>query len=332
MTLSAATDSLTFQTSSVLPEEPLDVVVSAGEASDSISHPAAIPDHPTAQSTSEPVTGVSSSTAVTSYPVSQNFVLLSPDSVAETAVDSSAVVVTPVWGLTLEPPETVAPPEPRPDTSGGVSFISLALFLLFALIGIRFHNNRLFIDSLLRNLVEVKERGNLFDDTVRETSFLLFLNLMWCCCTGVALYRLLEVTVPGSTFSFPPGGCMGICIGVAAAYMVFISAAVLTTGTVFADLSHARIWLRGLVASQGILGFFYFPLALAMLCYPGASIPLLWVAAVAFILARLTFIWKGMRIFFTEISSWVLFLYYLCSLEIVPLILTYFIAAYFCRI
>ena len=238
-----------------------------------------------------------------------------------------------VYGILLQPPQKTEEPEIYDSGNFGVSYILLTLFLLFALIALRFHNNRKFVGALLRNLVEVKERQNMFDETVRETSFLIFLNMMWCACAGVILYSLIAESEGGEGgFSFSEAGCMGICMGIAVVYTLFMGFAYLTVGNVFSDRSHAAIWLKGFTAGQGILGFFYFPLALAFICYPEFSLPLLWVALVMFVAAKAVFIWKGFRIFFTQISSWVLFLYYLCSLEIVPLILTYIAAVFFCRL
>ncbi|MDE5870106.1 MAG: DUF4271 domain-containing protein, partial [Muribaculaceae bacterium] len=62
------------------------------------------------------------------------------------------------------------------------------------------------------------------------------------------------------------------------------------------------------------------------------TVGLLEIAAGVFILGKIMFIYKGFRIFFNQISSWMLFLYYLCSVEIVPLILTYFATLQLCSI
>ena len=256
------------------------------------------------------------------------------DSLADS---EEAVIPEPVYGIMIEPPAPYVEPPLREDNDRGVSFVTMSLFIMFFVIAFRFHNNRKFLGALFRSLIEVKERGNMFDDTVRETSFLLFLNILWCACSGVILFRLIEFTgSPDPSYSFPPlsfssGAGMGICIGIAAIYTLFMTFCYITVGNVFSDSIHARIWFKGFAASQGILGFFYFPLALAFIAYPDLTLPLLWVAAIGFIMAKAVFIWKGLRIFFTQISSWVLFLYYLCSLEIVPLILTYFMAVYLCR-
>ena len=232
------------------------------------------------------------------------------------------------YGILLTPPESFSPPPRAKDFNTGMSFIISTLIILFLIIGLRFRNNGKFIGALMKNLVETKTRHNVFDDTVRETSLLIILNVMWCACAGIIIFRLLELNLQSPYDSFlspasnPP---LAIVSGIiaAVAYTVFMILAYIGIGTVFSNLDHGRLWLKGFLASQGILGFLYFPLALLFLCYPQWNVILLWIALILFVMLKLIFIWKGMRIFFTQFSSWVLFLYYLCSLEIVPLILTY---------
>ena len=94
-------------------------------------------------------------------------------------------------------------------------------------------------------------------------------------------------------------------------------------GNVFSDRRHTQLWLKGASASIALESFVLFPVALLVLVYPQWSHALLITGGSAFLVGKIVFLYKGFRIFFAEISSWLLFLYYLCSLEIVPLILTY---------
>jgi len=101
-------------------------------------------------------------------------------------------------------------------------------------------------------------------------------------------------------------------------------------GNVFSDSKKTRLWVKGAAASTALETFLLFPVSLLMLIYPGWCGILLWIAAGVFIMGKIVFLYKGFRIFFAEISSWMLFLYYLCSLEIVPLILTFICAMLAC--
>lgn len=258
---------------------------------------------------------------------------------ASDTLASDTVRVQHEFGVVLTPPPhpTV---EEREDTSSGMSFIYGGLLLLFCIIGIRFHNSRKYVASMLRNLVEIRMRNNVFDETVRETSFLVLLNLMWSCSAGVMLYGLLRLTVPDNpiwSVGIPalvskPAASVALCMGVGVVYTCFMAIAYYVVGSVFSDGKHAGLWLKGYTAGQGLLSFIYFPLALLMLCWPEWGEILLWIALGTFVLSKIVFIWKGFRIFFTQISSWLLFLYYLCSLEIVPLILTYLAAMWLCSL
>ncbi|MDE6804770.1 MAG: DUF4271 domain-containing protein, partial [Muribaculaceae bacterium] len=113
-------------------------------------------------------------------------------------------------------------------------------------------------------------------------------------------------------------------------YTLFMMGVLWLTGIIFTDRNRAALWVKGYAAAQGLLSFIFFPLALLCQSYPGEQMTFLYVAGGALVLAKLIFIWKGLRIFFNQFSSWVLFLYYLCSLEIVPLILTYIAAVLLC--
>ncbi len=257
----------------------------------------------------------------------------------DTVASDTVQVVAKVYGLTLEAP--VEPKVEHMPSSFGMSCIFSAIFVLFCVIGLRFRNNIKYLTTLLRNLVEVRVRHNVFDETVRETSFLVLLNLLWSCSAGIILCRFLRYTLPGAdtgaSFGIPaltthPALCMVICMGIAVVYTCFMALAYLTVGNVFSDRVRARMWLKGFAASQGVLSALWLPLSLLLIFYPEWSEVLFWIALVTFLLAKIVFIWKGFRIFFTRFSSWVLFLYYLCSLEIVPLILTYWAALFLCSL
>ena len=268
-------------------------------------------------------------------PQSPHYTEIASDTIIE-SVDSADMASSRMGILLTPPPQTEIRIEKRePEYAGSV--IMGILFLLFFVIAFRFRGNRKYLSTLWRNIVEVKERHNMFDDTVRETSFTVLLNALWCVCAGVMVYRLICLSIPsdiGDSFlpptSPPPLLSIGLCTGVAIAYTLFMLCAYWVVGTVFSTREHTAMWLKGYSATQGLLGFFYFPLTLFFFCYPLQSLTFLWVALIMLIIAKILFIWKGMRIFFNRSSSWVLFLYYLCSLEIVPLILAYIAALLLC--
>ena len=172
---------------------------------------------------------------------------------------------------------------------------------------------------MVHDLISTRVRQNTFDDTVRETSLLVLLNILWCGSAG-----LLCFCVYGESGVAPVNRTIGILsgMGMAAVYSLFLYISYWTLGWVFSDRSHAELWVRGYAASQALMAPAFFILALLAFCCPGSFV-IGGIAIIVFVVVKLAFIFKGYRIFFNQFSSWVLFLCYLCSLEIVPLILCY---------
>ena len=229
----------------------------------------------------------------------------------------------PVYGLVLTPE---APPAPAPLRSGGnegVSFILCGLFLLFLVIALRFRNNFKYVISMFKSLVEIRTRHNVFDDTVRETSLIVLLNLLWIACAGVVGFCVYNFLNP--EISIREHRAVGMLLGMAvtAVYSLFLWGAYGVVGWIFSDGEHSSLWVKGFFSSQALMAPLFFVTALTGICRPETSLNVGIVSAIVFIIAKIIFIWKGYRIFFNQFSSWVLFLCYLCSLEIVPLILCY---------
>lgn len=266
--------------------------------------------------------------AVISLPDSVPGTVVAPDSVA---ADSVAAACEPRFGILLTAPEQVRPVM-RGDQSTGMSLVLSLLAVVFCVVGLRFRNNRKYVTALWHNLTEVRMRTNAFDDTVRETSFLVLLNVMWSCAAGIVLWGALTRYGGEKAAEVHPAMSICVCMAVAAVYTGAMTGTYFMTGWVFGTAQKARIWVKGFAASQGLAGFVLLPLSLVLVFYGSYVSELLWIGAGIFLIGKIMFIWKGFRIFFVQNSSWMLFLYYLCGLEIVPLILSYTAAMGFCRL
>ncbi len=217
-----------------------------------------------------------------------------------------------------------------------VSWIYVILFIVFFLTCIRVRGNFKFIGAFFRDLVVVRERENLFDVTMKETSFIFLALLLSGCSLGV----LLSLAVPIFGGSVPikaeiPAHGMLIkgqllstvtCIGLACAYIGAMWVCYTVVGKVFSDDLHTWLWVRGYTSGTGLAAAIFFPLALSALAYPAYTREIILISFAMLILVKILFIIKGFRIFFSESSLWVVFLYYLCSLEIVPLVITFGLA------
>lgn len=220
--------------------------------------------------------------------------------------------------------------------SDATSWIYVILFSVFFLACIRVRGNFKFIGAFFRDLIVVKERENLFDATVKESSFIFLVLLLSGCSLGV----LLNYAVPlyGAFMPINPdipdfgiqvnGELLSVvtCMGLACCYLGAMWVCYTVVGNVFSDKLHTWLWIRGFTSGMGLGAVFFFPLALLVIAYPGYANYIILIAFAMLILVKFLFIVKGFRIFFTESSLWVVFLYYLCSLEIVPLVITFGLA------
>ena len=216
--------------------------------------------------------------------------------------------------------------------SYGMSWVIAGFTLVFLVICVRYRKNSRYLYMIFNDATEVRVRHNAFDDTLRETSFVWLLNLLWCGCAGFLLYSFLFRPSSGLEISGIRIARLGVCMGACAVYTMFLAVAYSAVGTVFSDRDKATLWAKGYLSTQGLETIALFPATFLGMCVPSLLYPMEICGLVIFILGKLLFIYKGFCIFFTETASWVLFLYYLCSLEIVPVVLTYVGTGYICSL
>lgn len=113
------------------------------------------------------------------------------------------------------------------------------------------------------------------------------------------------------------------------AYFVFQYAVYNVVGLTFTTSEGCALWTRSFTASMSILGIVLILPALTIIFYPVITLPMVFVAAIFYIIARILFIYKGFRIFYTNFGSLVYFILYLCTLEIVPIFILFHIVLSF---
>ena len=232
--------------------------------------------------------------------------------------------------------ERPASPAPRGteihNNTSATSWIILGLVTLFVLIAVRFRGNLRYTGSLLRELTDPPSEGKIFTDTMRESAFIGLLNLLCIASAGVLLWQCLcnwslpQLASPGRMLP-----AIGVCLLCTVALYFFQRIAYFFIGRIFRDRRISAQWLRAFSSSQGLLSLVLLPLALLSLFYPAALTPLLIPSLIAWIAARLLFIVKGYRIFSPRGAQNIGFLYYLCSVEIIPVALTWSAAISLCH-
>ena len=219
-------------------------------------------------------------------------------------------VEEPAWHSGLEP-------EPREMLPGNRSGFVLVVALLLVLVLFSFSSLKAMLRFNVDELFTIRKgRDNVFDE--RPGAFHLLqwmLAVVFILCGGFFL----------ACFSAPAASAeaIGICVGLVACYYLFDLAAYSAVGYTFSTDEGRREWVRGFSASVSLLSVGLALPALVVAFYPGATFAMLSFCFVLFVLTKLLFILKGFRIFFVNFFSLLYFILYLCTLEIIPIILVY---------
>ena len=171
-------------------------------------------------------------------------------------------------------------------------------------------------------------RDNVFDDRpAGDTRVLILLVIQFVISAGILLAGgVSELSGAGHTLMTPTG--VAKVIGIMGAYYLFELVSYNIVGYTFAGTEGRREWLRGFNASQALLGVALTVPAALVLFYPATTLWMVIAGAFAWFLARVFFISKGFRIFYDKIGSLLYFILYLCTLEIIPLILVYYCSVF----
>ena len=173
----------------------------------------------------------------------------------------------------------------------------------------------------------------MFDDsTVSETQIMVALIINTCIMTGIASFIAISTYFPELNLTNSVFVHVAALTGVAVAYYLFQFGLYYMLGYIFSNKVDTGLWIAGFKSSQSLLGLLLFPIVCLMLVYPDSTIIMLILSLILYILARIVFVCKGFRIFFGNLTSTVYFILYLCSVEIVPVILSAAGAIEICRI
>ncbi len=225
------------------------------------------------------------------------------------------VVEVPAWQSGLEG-------SPRLTELGDNSGILAIIAGVAVLMLLSYGKFRRLFSTLTANLWSLRTRANAFDDhTSNETPVLILLAAQWSLYTGLLLFTATdpgEPRSPGSTFCT----CISVA-GVMAAYYVAQVVIYYILGYTFTSAHRRALLVSGFTSSQSLLGCLLMPMALVAIFYSEAAGAMLILAFICYVLARIVFNIKGFRIFYHNFSSLLYYILYLCTLEIIPLLIIY---------
>ena len=198
-----------------------------------------------------------------------------------------------------------------------------------------YHTGYKYIENFFHYMFSTRRRENLFEDhTVNETSILAALIANTCIVEGFLVYLAVQLLRPDLAPSLQNNVFQHIgafCLMMVGFYVIqWLVYKVL--GYTFSDKEGTKLWLDGFKASQSLLGLLLLPVLILLMVFTANGKMLLGIASLLYLVARLIFIYKGFRIFYSKLSSYLYFILYLCAVEIVPLVILTGVTIWICDI
>jgi len=210
---------------------------------------------------------------------------------------------------------------PRPVGYGENSWLSAIIVAMLVVISLNMSHCRQLFKNFSQNLIGLRCRANAFDNrTTNELRTLVIIIMLLCLSEGILLFA--AAVTGGAVCDY--AGVLPMTMSLAAislGYYLWQLAAYKVIGYAFADRDATRQWLSGFNASQTLLSLLLIAPALVAMFYDGLTQIMLIIAAGCYMLTRVLFIYKGFRIFYTNLGSLLYFILYLCALEITPLLI-----------
>lgn len=261
---------------------------------------------------------------------------------ADTVAADSATFRIPMLLEPAEPQELVAETAPPPPpawldgllpvartgrTADDGGFVAIIVLIMLGM-SLSFGNIRHIWGTLIKRLWTTRVRQN-FDHITSPERRTIGLLLSVCVFFIALLCNAAMTLVAPSDFSFSLGVTLRIG-AVTATYFLLQYVVYWLIGYTFTSTDGRNLWVEGFTASMSLLGIMMILPGLTVLFYPSLTAAALWTAAGLYVLARIMFICKGFRIFYTNLASLVYFILYLCSLEIIPLSIFYLSIRHVC--
>lgn len=245
--------------------------------------------------------------------------LVKIDSVATTAKKDTVVTVAPPAYLSGNNPVA------RINHPGHDSGIMFLITITFILVSYSFNHYRRLLAIYGQDLWNVRRRANAFNEhTTNEHYVIAILIFQLCVYAGILISAKINNIIPINPDKIMLTTCC--MMGVYGLYYLFQLAIYSLVGYTFTDKINSSQWIKGFNSSHIFLGFTLIIPTMVSIFYPTSTNAMVTLSMILYVIARLTFIFKGFRIFYNKIHSLFYFILYLCTLEIIPVIFAYDLA------
>ena len=229
------------------------------------------------------------------------------------------------------PAERPALPFARSPLHDTPSMVLLLAGLLA--VALSYHTGYKYIENFFHYMFSTRRRENLFEDhTVNETKILAALIANTCIVEGLIVYLAVQFLKPALAASLQSSVFPHVMAftGMALGFYIVQRLVFMALGFTFTDKVSSGLWLDGFKATQAFLGLVLLPVLVLLMVYPTHSKMLLIVATILYSVVRFIFVCKGIRIFYSKLSSIIYFILYLCAVEIVPLVILTGVTIWIC--
>ncbi len=213
-------------------------------------------------------------------------------------------------------------PTPMPPAYFNSTALAALLMGLFTVTALNAPHVGRALKAYRSELWSVRRRPNVFDDQQNAPlPGAVLLALIFIVSGGTVLYNLHGIpsspTFAGAAAAMTLLGC----------WYIFRRCAYWLVGYTFTGTEGRRRWLGGYSATQAFTGLALVVPALLTIYRPSWHGILLNISLSIYFIGQALFLIKGFRIFYHKIWSLLYFILYLCTLEILPILIVYRLSA-----
>ena len=235
--------------------------------------------------------------------------------------DTTTHISVQPWSRGLEPVE-------RPGHTGHDNGMVTLIVVLMLCICLSFKNIQRLWATIVKRLWNTRSRRDydIITSTEKRT-----LGLMLC----VAVIFISLIVNAAFSYMSPQSHSFTLmttlCLtALFAVYFLFQYIVYEMIGYSFSSDEGRILWVEGFTAAMTLLGVGLMIPGLMILFYPEVTKTAIIIAGALYVCARIMFICKGFRIFYTNLGSIVYFILYLCALEFVPIALLFYLSGLLC--
>ena len=232
--------------------------------------------------------------------------------------------------------EVPAPRQATPLTASPLHDTPSMMLLVAGLLAVtlNYRSGCKYIQNLGHYMLSTRRRENMFEDhTFNEMKMLASLILNTCIVEGLIVYHAVLHFMPTMATSLQSSVFIHVLIFSVLALLFYCAQwlAFKVVGYTFSDRVGAKLWMDGFKSTQSLIGLLLLPMLVLLMLYPNHTDTLLIIVAALYFSVRIIFIYKGFRIFYSNFSSIFYFLLYLCTLEIVPIVIMTALTVWICE-